>query len=156
MRFSSNSVPTVAPVQAESKQEEKTEETKDEPKVTESPGWVPVDGAGKDTEAKPDEKETVDKEKEDNKAEEKASSSEAEVKPAESSLPAPVTSEPEVVKVVHTGIVCDGCKVRLSIKIGILSARVLTAMNLDCTGRYHWHALEVCRLSGLRSLRQML
>ena len=42
MRFSSNSVPTVASVQAESKQEEKTEETKDEPKVTESPGWVPV------------------------------------------------------------------------------------------------------------------
>ena len=66
-------------------------------------------------EGKPGENEIDLKEKDSCNAERKAGHFDIEIRPAEATLFAPVTSESEdvsVVPVVHMGIQCDGCNVR--------------------------------------------
>ena len=66
------------------------------------------------------------------------------VEPTEITLPKSVTTEPDVVPIVHSDIECDGCGVCTSLRADGFQR---WSDYLELTGRSHYrHTLEVCRL----------
>ena len=67
------------------------------------------------------------------------------VNPTDLTLPNRMTTEPDVVPVVHRGVSCDGCGVCTSLRADGFQR---WSDYLELTGRSHYrHTLEVCRLS---------